>query len=71
MAYDCPHYGRTFLLVAKNTLFVKSMDHNLVPLFIMLEAGLYVDELAKIHVETATKQHHLIYSKECNFRIAL
>ena len=58
-------------MVARNALFVESMDHNLVLPFIMRESGLEVDELAKIHAEIATKQHHSIYSKECDFRIAL
>ena len=71
LEYDCPHSGRTFLLLSRNALFVESMYHNLVPPFIVREAGLEVDKLAKIHSETATKQHHLIYSKECDLRIAL
>ena len=29
--YDCPYSGEVLLLVARNTLFVLSMDHNLVP----------------------------------------
>ena len=49
LAYDCPHSERTFLLVARNALFVESMDHNFFPPFIMREAGSEVDELAMIH----------------------
>ena len=44
LGYDCPISGKMTLLVAKNALFVESMDHNLIPHFIMREAGLEVDE---------------------------
>ena len=40
IAYDCPFSGRTILMVARNALYVDSMDHNLVPPFIMREEGL-------------------------------
>ena len=30
LGYDCPIYGKTTLLVARNALFVESMDHNLI-----------------------------------------
>ena len=43
VAYDCPYSGEVILLVARNALFVVSMDHNLVPPFIMQEAGLQVN----------------------------
>ena len=49
IAYDLPHSGKVFLLVARNDLYVESMDHNLVPPFIILEAGLEVNDQAKIH----------------------
>ena len=40
VAYDCPFSGQTILMVARNDLYVESMYHNLVPPFIMREAGL-------------------------------
>ena len=43
VAYDCPFSGRKILMVARNALYVETMDHNLVPPFIMREAGLEVD----------------------------
>ena len=39
MGYDRPISGKTTLLAARNALFVESMDHNLIPPFIMREAG--------------------------------
>ena len=71
LAYDCPIYGKTTLLVARNALFVDIMDHNLIPPFIMQEAGLKVEEQAKIHVKEPAKENHSIYSSEINLRITV
>ena len=49
LSYDCQYSGEVILLVARNALFVMSMDHNFVPPFIMREAGLQVNKQAKIH----------------------
>ena len=35
IVYDCPFSGRTILMVARNALYIESMDHHLVPPFIM------------------------------------
>ena len=50
---------------------MQSMYHNLIPPFIMREAGLKVEEQAKIHVKEPAKENHSIYSSEINLRIAL
>ena len=71
LAYDCPISRKTNLLVARNALFVQSMNHNLIIPFIMREAGLKVEEQAKIHVKEPAKENHSIYSSEINLRIAL
>ena len=63
VAYDCPYSGEVILLVARNALFVVIMDHNLVPTFIMREAGLQVNYQAKIHTSEPTKQHHSIWDE--------
>ena len=71
VAYDCPFSGRTILMVARNALYVESMDHNLFPPFIMCKAGLEVDEQAKIHTTQPSKEHHSVYCKEIDLRIPL
>ena len=71
LAYDFPIPGKTTLLVARIVLFVQSMNHNLIPSLIMLEAGLKVEEQAKIHVEETAKENHSFYSSEINLRISL
>ena len=70
-AYDCPKDGQTYLLVGRNVLHVPSMDHNLVPPFILREAGLEVNEKPKIHCNEATVQDHSIYDSNSGLRIPL
>ena len=71
VAYDCPFSGQTILMVARNALYVESTDHNLVSPFIMREAGLEVDERAKIHTPQPSKEHHSVYCREIDLRIPL
>ena len=47
MAFDDPITTRTFILIMRNALYIPSMGHNLIPPFILREAGLYVDETPK------------------------
>ena len=60
LEYNCPISVKTTLLVASNTLFVQSMNQNLIPPFIMREAWLKVEEQAKIHVKEPSKENHSI-----------
>ena len=71
LAYDCPYKRKTFLLIAKNALYVPSMHHNLIPPFIMEEAGLEVDEKPKIHSRDLQVSNHSIYDPETELRIPL
>ena len=40
LAYDCPYSQQTYLLIVRNALYIKSMMNNLIPPFILQEAGL-------------------------------
>ena len=71
IAYDCPYSMKTFILIIRNALHVPSMDHNLIPPFVMREAGIEVNEMPKIHAKDATTEHHSIYFQEQNLRIPL
>jgi hypothetical protein len=71
IAYDCPYSMKTFILIIRNALHVPSMDHNLLPPFIMREAGIIVNETPKIHVDQAGVEDHSIYCQEANLRIPL
>ena len=71
LAYDCPFTGLTYLLVARNALCVPSMNHNLIPPFIMQEAGLVVNETPKIHCDDPTVEDHSIFDEESGLRTPL
>ena len=49
--WTCPHTDETCLLLMKNALHVPSMSHNLIPPFVMREAGIRVNDVPKIHCE--------------------
>jgi len=64
LAYDCPYSMKTYILTVCNALHVPSMRHNLIPPFIMREAGLIVNEVPRIHTkpEELTDETHCIVS---------
>ena len=51
VAYDCPITLKSYVLVFHNPLSVPSMEQNLVPPFIMREAGLEAHDIPKIQVK--------------------
>ena len=67
--YECPYSGRRVALVIRDALHVKEMENNLIPPFIMREAGVQVREIPKIHVEDPSVDDHAIVFKETGFRI--
>ena len=71
IAYDCPITNQTFILVARNVLHVPSMDHNMIPPFIMREAGLTVNDTPKIHIKEPTLLDHAIICDEFDLHIRL
>ena len=58
MQYDNPQTGNTYALVFKNALCVLHMDHNLMPSFLMREAGLIVDDVPKSQTLTPENINH-------------
>ena len=49
IAYDCPRTSKVFFLVATNVLYVDSMENNLIPPFVLREAGILVHDIPTIH----------------------
>ena len=47
IAYNNPFSGEKFLRVMRNALLIPSMDHNLLPLFLVREASLFLDKTPK------------------------
>ena len=71
VAYDCPYSGKTYLLVVRNALYIASMPHNLIPPFILREAGLQVSGVPKIHCDEPTIEDHSIYDDKTKLQIPL
>ena len=62
VAYVCKRSNQTYLLVARNVLYLDDLEDNLIPPFIMRQAGLIVSEIAKIHCDPdlRTEDDHTI-----------
>ena len=73
LGYDCKRTNQVYLLVLKNVWYIESMDDNLIPPLMLREAGLIVNERAKIHYElgTATEEDHTIQEKETGLLITI
>ena len=69
--YDDPYDGKSYILVILNALHVPSMEHNLIPPFMMREAGIQVNDTPKIQVEDPSESDHAITFQETELRIPL
>ena len=69
--YECPFKMKSYILVLRNALYVEAMSNNLIPPFVLREAGLFVNETAKIHVKDPTVDDHCIQIDQVNLRIPL
>ena len=49
VGYDCTETGKAWVLILKNALYVPTMERNLIPPFIIREAGLQVNNVPRIH----------------------
>ena len=71
VAYDCPYSKQTFILIVRNVLYIRSMEHNLIPPFIMRVGGVIVNDVPKIHCKDPTIDDHCIKFPNCELRIPL
>ena len=69
--YDSPYTGETYILIIRNALHVPKMKNNLLPPFMLREAGITVNEIPKIQVDQPSEEHHSITFPETEFRIPL
>ena len=69
--YDSPFDGKTYILVIRNALHVPSMEYNLLPPFVLREAGIQVRDTPKIQVDDPSEEDHAITFTETGFRIPL
>ena len=71
IAYDDPYSLETYLLVMRNVLLIPSMDHNLLPPFLVREASLFLDETPKFQSTDVSLDNHTIYDEVTGLRIHL
>ena len=71
VAHDCPCTHTTTLLIITNALHVPSMEHNLIPPFIMRQAGLIVNDVPKFQLDSPTTDDHAIIDPDTGIRIHL
>ena len=62
---------KTYILVIRNAIYVPTMVNNLIPPFMMREAGINANERAKIHTTNPTTNDHSIIFPSTGFRITL
>ncbi len=69
--YECPISGKEHILLVRNALHVPAMEQNLIPPFVMREAGIVVNDTPKIHMKNPTIETHSLYFEETDFRIPM
>ena len=58
IAYDCPFAMKTYIFIFKNALHIPTSNHNLIPLFILREAGIKVKDAPEIQVDNPSVEDH-------------
>ena len=71
VAYDDPVSGDTILLKIFNALYVKSLDSNLIPPFLLRLAGLEVNDCPKFLSRSPSIKDHSVYARDLDLRIPL
>ena len=72
LAYNCPKKIKTNLIILKNYLHIPSMQQNLIPPFIMQEAGIEVNDVPRIHIwDELIRESHSIMIPQVDLRIPL
>ncbi len=71
IAYNDPFSGETFFLVMRNALLIPSMDHNLLPPFVVQESLLFLDKTPKFQSTALLLENHTIHDEKTGLRIHL
>jgi hypothetical protein len=71
ICYDDPVSLWTYIFVLRNALLITTISHNLLPPFLVCEAGLFLVEAPKHQVILPTIDNHLIYDSRMGMRIHL
>eukprot|EP00957_Ditylum_brightwellii_P171068 13023197-Ditylum_brightwellii.AAC.1 len=71
LKYECPHEDKSYIQLVRNALHVPSIDHNMIPPFVLREAGIMMNETSKIYKENPTVDDHAITFPTSRLRIPL
>ena len=71
MQFGHPKTGEIIVLTVKSLLHVTSIDHNLIPHFMLSEAGVEVNPVPKMRVDEPSPEDHLLYFKDEALRTLL
>ena len=66
--YDSPYDVKSYILVIQNALHVPYMVNNLLPPFMLREAGVEVNDKAKIHMQDLMTDDHTMIFSETGFK---
>jgi len=69
IAYECPHKAKTIILLLRNALYIEELEINLLPPFIVREAGIQINECPKFQAIDATNENYSMLLEEPNIRI--
>ena len=69
--YDSLYDGKSYILVIRNAIHMPSMKNNLLPPFMLREAGMTTNDKAKIHLSDPSMDDHTTVFPETGFRIPL
>ena len=69
--YESSLTGRKVLMIVEGAIYSPTMDHNLVPPFMLREAGVVVDTTPKCQANSPNDNHHSLYWPGVDLRIPL
>ena len=71
LLYTNPFDGTDYILVIRHAVYIPSMVINLIPPFMLREAGIQCNDVPKIHVKDPTVDDHALTFPETGFQIPL
>ena len=63
LAYDCPFTHEMYMLIICNTLYIESMNHHMIILFIIKEGRCMINDIPKINCAHSRIDDHYISFK--------
>ena len=71
VAFRCPLDGTIKILHFPDSLYCEALTYNLIPPFILREAGFIANDVPRIHCNPVTNESHCIISEDRSLRIPL